>query len=596
MLGSEGKFSTLFSSRKWLVACLVFAHAIVAQAQEADTEINRLCDNVIVAYEYDLNFTGTERRLLCGSSGIEAWEQIPLRQAQFLMQNFLEARGYHHPVFTIEGEQLTVQPGIPTLINELSTQPPIEDLRIEKYWLPRGKPLTPTELDGIEKWVGTRLSRLGYPCPEIRSVGDPETGEVIVALETGPLWTIDKIDADPIPYIRGGILDRYHAFDMGDRYNSMLLELSSERLRASGAVINTQYLPLCQEPRPGTVRQITFAGKPRIVSFGFGFDTEELFKVRGSWTNTRFSETASSLDVLATASYVSQVLQTRFNWYYLPFPTRHYLKSSIRAEREVETYESLRLKVSSTPAWTSDFAGLHAEYFVGPGLQFESTVQGNGPKATRLLTLDLGLSLESNFFEYYRANPLKGYQLNLNASMSEKSIASDVSALTYSIDFTRIWNLLDMDPEIWILGLRGNFATTEAGRDTKAEELPLSFKQFLGGSENLRGFKRRSLPEKGGDEAEGSLTAAYIGSELRLNNVIPYKLQPFIFADFGWLGEQYLKLYPRLYWSPGLGMRWESPIGGLRVTAGHGYVSGKNREEKEGLEQWQFYFSLGEQF
>lgn len=581
-----------------LLASLFCVRLTHAQGQDSSTEINKLCPSVVVAYEYNLNFTDSERRLVCGSSGIEAWENIPLRQAQFLMQNFLEARGYHHPVFTIENDRLTVQPGIPTLITELSTQPAIEELGIENYWLPRGKPLTPTELDGIEKWVSTKLSRLGYPCPEIRSVGDPDTGEVVVAVSPGKFWTIDKIDEDPIPYVRGGMLDRYRAFEMGDPYNSMLLEISAERLRASGTVINSQYLPLCQEPQPGTVRQITFAGKPRVVSFGFGFDTEQLFVVRGSWTNTRFSETASTLDLSSTLSYRSQVLQTRFDWYYLPFPTRHFLKSSIRAEREVEneTYESLKLKVSAVPAWTREFANFRTEYFIGPGLQFESTVQGQGPKATRLLTLDLGLSVESHEFEFFRASPQSGYRLQLGASMSEKSIVSDVSAMTYRLDFTQIWNLLEMDPEIWILGLRGNFATTEAGRGSRPEDLPLSFKQFLGGSENLRGFKRKSLPDKVGEESEGSLTAAYIGSELRLNNVIPYKLQPFVFADFGWLGEKYLDLYPRLYWSPGLGMRWESPIGGLRVTAGHGYVAGKNKEEKEDLAQWQFYFSLGEQF
>ncbi len=574
---------------------LSFSLGIPTLQGQVLTEINKLCDQVQVNYDYDLNFTASERRLMCGSSGIEAWEKIPLRQAQYHMQNFLEARGYHHPIFTFEAEHLFVDPGIPTLINTLRTQPPIEQLDIENYWLPRGKPLTPGELDTTEKWVDSKLGRLGYPCATIRSVGDPETGEVVVIVDKGPLWTIDAIEADPLPYVRGGMLDRYRAFEIGDPYDSMLLELSAERLKASDVVVNTQYIPLCRNEKPGTIRQMTLAGKPRLISFGFGFDTEELFITRASWRNSRFSETASSLDISATASYRRQNILTSFNWYYLPIPTRHYLKTFVRAERASEREaETLTLKGLVAPAWSREFRRFKGDFYLGPSLQFEATERGVGPPTTRLLTLDLGLSVESHMYEYYLASPRTGYQANLYASMSEKSAASDVSALTYRFDFTRLWNVLEMDPEIWIFGIRGNFSTTKPGTDTKPEELPLSFRYFLGGSDDLRGFARRSVHT--GPTDVGNLTTAYLGSEIRLNNVIPYKLQPFLFGDWGWLGEQYFKLYPRMYWSPGVGLRWESPIGGLRFTLGHGYVAGKDKEEAKYLERWQFYFSLGEQF
>jgi len=171
-------------------------------------------------------------------------------------------------------------------------------------------------------------------------------------------------------------------------------------------------------------------------------------------------------------------------------------------------------------------------------------------------------------------------------------VASNVSATTYSFDFTRLWNLLSLEPEIWIFGIRGSFATTRAGRDTNYDDLPPSFKYALGGSEDLRGFGRKALPTEG----SGALTKAYLGSELRLNNSLPYQLQPFVFADWGRLGQESFDLDPTLFWSPGLGVRWGSPIGVLRFMLGHGFVSGDGQEQYKDLESLQFYASIGEQF
>ena len=189
-------------------------------------------------------------------------------------------------------------------------------------------------------------------------------------------------------------------------------------------------------------------------------------------------------------------------------------------------------------------------------------------------------------------SPQSGYQFNLFASTTDKAAGSDVSATTQTADFTKLWNVLSLEPEIWILGIRGSFATTRPGSGTQPADLPPSFKYFLGGSDDMRGFARKSLPNEG----TGALTKVYLGSELRLNNSLPYRLQPLVFSDWGWLGQEPLKVDPRQFWSPGLGLRWESPIGVLRGSIGQGFVSGKGAEPYRNLATTQLYFSIGEQF
>lgn len=577
------------------VSFLVASRLSLAQSKEEDAAAQRrLCDTVVLEFDYDMTFTATEKRLVCGSPGVKAWENIPLRQAQFHMMNFLAARGYHNPEFKVTGETLFVKPGLPTLIKSLRLIPDLPELGVENFWLPRGRPLTPEELNAIEQWASSKLGREGYPCALVQTRGDPETGEVEILVDKGPLWTVREVQADPIPGVRGGMLDRYRAFDIGDRYNSMLLDISAERLKASEVVVNALYRPICKG-EPGIVEQRTLAGKPRLVSFGIGFDSENLFLIKAGWRNSRWSETASMLDVSTTLSYHQQKFLTTFDWYYLPVPSHHYLKTYARVQREFEKrYEARSIKASMAPAYAGDVWGIRGDIYLGPSLLFENTIRGEGPRNARLLTIDVGIAGQSHPYEYfnYLAAPQTGYEFSLFASTSDKGVASNVSATTYTMDFTRLWNLMSLEPEIWIFGLRGSFATTRAGRDTNSDDLPPSFKYALGGSEDLRGFGRKALPTSG----SGALTKAYLGTELRLNNSLPYQLQPFIFADWGKLGQESLDLDPTLFWSPGLGVRWGSPIGILRFMLGHGFVSGDGREQYVDLEALQFYASIGEQF
>ncbi len=575
-----------------VVGFLVWQSSVFGQSEVQGSNLQKLCPTLVLDYEYDLTFTDTERRMVCGSPGVKSWETIPLRQAEYHMANFLSARGYHKPKFEIVQGKLFVKPGIATLITSLRLQPDIPELGIDQFWLPRGRPLTPQALNTIESWASTKLGRLGYPCAVVETLADPDTGAVDVRIDLKELWTFNKIDAEPIPDVRGGMLDRYRAFELGDRYDSTLLEVSADRLKTSQVVINTQYAPECQGEL-GLIKQRTLPGKPRLVSFGFGFDSENLFIVKASWRNSRLTETASLLDLSSSLSYRTQKILGTFDWYYLPVPSHHYLKSYIRLEREYErAYETNAAKAVFAPAWTGDALGIRGDIYLGPSLQFESTIRGEGPKITRLLTMDFGIAGESHLFEYFRTSPQSGYQFNLFGSMTNKGAGSDVSASSYSVQLTRLWNLLSLEPEIWIFGLRGSFASTVPGSGTDEGDLPPSYKYFLGGSDDMRGFARKSLPSEGA----GALTKAYVGTELRLNNSLPYKLQPLLFTDWGWLGDRPVRLIPRMYWSPGLGLRWESPIGVLRGSVGHGFVSGKDHDKFEDLATWQLYLSIGEQF
>lgn len=540
-----------------------------------------------------IKWSTSEKRTLCGSAAAPSWQNIPFNQAEFFFRSFLQSRGYHKPVFEKRDDKLYVKPGKLTLVSAIKAYPPRADLELENYWFSIGRPLTPQELNNIEKWLIFRLGRMGYACPKISLTADRETGEVLAQFETGDHWTIEEINGGSIPQVEDGTLDRYRAFDIGDPYDPILLEISATRIKESQTVINTQYSPECSKTSSGTLRQTTLPGEPRLVTFGFGFDSENLFIAKGSWRNSRLSRSASILDVSGSLSYRQQMFLTSYDYYYLTEPSAHYLKSYLRLERNFEpNYESRSIKTLSAPAYQFDSSNLKFDMYAGPSLQFESTLRGDAPSNTRLLTLDLSLNMQSHLYEYFLANPQEGFQVSLFGSFSNQDIASDVSISHYKLNFTYLWNIADWDPTIWVLGFRGAYVTSQPGKGTDATQLPPSFKQFLGGSDDMRGFARKNLPSEG----TGSLTKAYLGVELRLNNKLPWNLQPLVFVDGGQLGDLAFDLNEEKFYSPGVGMRWQSPIGTVRVSAAKGFVIDDKLGKYGDRTGWQIYFSLGEQF
>jgi outer membrane translocation and assembly module TamA len=93
----------------------------------------------------------------------------------------------------------------------------------------------------------------------------------------------------------------------------------------------------------------------------------------------------------------------------------------------------------------------------------------------------------------------------------------------------------------------------------------------------------------------GALSAAFLSFEVRLAELLPGGFQPFAFLDGGIFGSKALRFSGPVYYSPGAGLRWESPVGMIRGTLGHGFKAGGNQAgTKEG--HWQFYVSFGEEF
>lgn len=121
--------------------------------------------------------------------------------------------------------------------------------------------------------------------------------------------------------------------------------------------------------------------------------------------------------------------------------------------------------------------------------------------------------------------------------------------------------------------------------------VPLSQRFFAGGSQTLRGFQRDKVGplDQAGGQALGGEALFLLNLESRLRILEPLDLVLFHDAGNVWLKPRDLLSTP-LRRSAGLGVRWRTPVGALRIEYG------RVLHPRPGEGRGELFFSLGEPF
>ncbi len=608
-MGAESEHRLKLYRLRWLFAAalcsafLLTAGRLLSTPLFAAERVDKLCPQVVLEGGKAIGLTDLEKRLVCGDpdgkgANAEAWRHIPLSQSRYQVGVFLEKRGYYAPKFRTEKGVLHIELGEVTRVRSWRMEGAPPEF-VAKYLTRKrkvvGEVLTPELLTTLEQWVFGRLQSEGYACPKLRSKADSETGEVVVRVDPGSQYDLTRMIEEPIPGVEEGMMRRYDAFVLGERFNRDLLTLTERRIQRQGVVQSMHFKIRCE--KDGAVAtQESLAGAPRLVSVGFGANTEGLLLAKATWSNQRFGRKASSLSLTGLASYREVSAQGSSAWYYLDHPSRLYLKPTMQLRRRTEVYfQELGIQgvFPIARTWDSQSDGWSA--MLGPSYEYYRTLQGVGPDHSEFLSLAAEVSWGTHELEFYRNAPRSGSTGTISSFTSGKNAISSVVSERFRLSGQALWNFNNYDPPLWIFAVRGSFGVTWTPDTANyAEILPPSFRQYLGGAHDLRGFGRLELPV----DTVGSLSAAYVGGEIRLVTVFPFGVEPFVFLDLGTLSKQQVAIQWPLYWSPGLGARWDSPVGSFRGTLAHGYVTGgaPNRSDGTSVSHFQFYVSFGEEF
>ncbi|OZB59781.1 MAG: outer membrane protein assembly factor [Lysobacterales bacterium 14-68-21] len=374
---------------------------------------------------------------------------------------------------------------------------------------------------------------------------------------------------------RDGFLDRYVPFRPGDYFSQDKLLDLQQALNGADYFSVVNVLPDVDDAQGGTVNvRVQLVPAKRTVYTGGPFiGTDTGFGLRGGverrWVNNRGHKWKNEL-------VVAQRLKTLSTFYTIPRPGKNQHSLNFGAnyrDANTDTSQSRTLELVGNDTrlwhgWTRTL-GVHA-------LSGTFTVGKRSGEPDNAPGIDHGRSTlvfaEASLARKRGDNPTfvrKGWSINLAVRSTAGSLLSDTRFAQVTVDAKWIRAFLGRNRLI----LRGSAGMTTTG---DFDALPPQLRFFAGGDRSIRGYGFQSIgPKNSYGRVIGGRNLLVASTEVEHYFTRRWGIAAFVDAGNAFTGTDYR---PKI--GAGLGVRWLSPVGMVRVDLGTPVHS----REKHGIE------------
>lgn len=489
------------------------------------------------------------------------------------------------------GLQITLTPGDPVLVKELrieiqgeGSEDKIFQSLYDNPGIKIGNKLNHGRYEALKARFDTLAATHGYFDSEFAlarvSVNIAEKSAVIeLVYNTGPRYKIGAINLQH-NILNDDFLRRYYNIHEGDYYDTeQLLELKN-LYNASNYFSIANVSPDLQSLKDNEVPiNIELeARKRRAYSIGAGIEADEP-RIKLGFEDRYLNRRGHSLTADYSASEIKKEAQVKYK---IPLHRPAYEFLNIYTgyiEEKVDTFYSERDLYGASYTYYQDNKWLQT-YALDYTYE-ESVVGTESPEMIGLLIPSVSLSRTKTDGNAY---PLHGWSLISKLSGSPESLGSDRSFLQF---YSRVKYIKAM-PEGRIL-LRTEVGLTDIDDVT---QLPASVRYFAGGDASVRGYDYRSLGATGISRRTGEQEV--IGG----NNLFVASVEyDYRFAESNWVAAAFFDMGNAiddgdfdLKRGAGVGVRWVSPIGPIRIDVAKALDPITDDDQTKG---WRLHISMG---
>jgi len=202
-----------------------------------------------------------------------------------------------------------------------------------------------------------------------------------------------------------------------------------------------------------------------------------------------------------------------------------------------------------------------------------------GQRIASSVTLSLGRdTTDDNIF------PTKGTKTSISVQHAGTPLGGDTKFTKYSAGATAYYPLFwDM-----VFGAKGRIGYLQNNDDSDSR-IPINERYVLGGINSLRGLRYVGIRNSGSSDVLGGTSMLVFNFELVFPFIKDAGMKGVVFFDAGntWDGGYYLD---DLRQTVGLGLRWYSPIGPLRIE--YGYVLNRKGLNDDAIGRWEFTIGM----
>jgi translocation and assembly module TamA len=380
-----------------------------------------------------------------------------------------------------------------------------------------------------------------------------KTAEIELIFDSGERYLFGDITiTDTV--VDFNILNRMIPFKKGDPYNSNLLITLGQRLRTSNyfneVLVNPELDAITGNMVPITVT-LTPQAKNNI-RIGAGYSTDSGFRLLGAWEsryfNTHGHRVLSDLKISQTTSTVS-------GSYIMPDfrqrgPELRLLSSLSRENVQTHTSNIFTFGAQQQQIRWGWNERLSLTY------QYENFEIADVSNSGNLLIPGIAYLRTVTDDPVYTTD---GFRLNLSTRGSLKGALSNLTFAQAMVGAKYVISFRENNRLI----TRGEFGATYV---SEFDNLPASIRFFAGGDNSIRGFDYQTLGPKNDD-------GQVIGGKYLTVGSIEYEYRFYqqwsaaVFTDFGNAYDNFSDDYMQ---SAGIGIRWRTPVGLIRIDFAFG--------------------------
>ncbi len=410
---------------------------------------------------------------------------------------------------------------------------------------------------------------------------DREIMDVTLRIEPGPLVRYGAIRFEGASGISERYLRRLVPAREGSRFDLRELERGRDALVRSGlfSVVRLR-LPAAPEPddRVSPVFELV-QRKHRSIGGGVGYASDEGANLRAYWEHRNLFSAGERLRSELLLSPIRQNAQANFRKPEVGARGQALLASALAQNESLEAFDSRSLKLASGIERTLA-QGL--EGTLGLSWRFADIEDRKGRRRFALFSVPARLAWDGSDSLF---DPSRGARLTFELAPNFDTLGSGARFLKSRVvasGYYPIWNR----PR---LVLAGRAATgTIVGAERTA--IPADERWYAGGGGSVRGvpYQKAGPLDRRGDP-EGGRSFIELSGEFRLG--LSETLGLVVFVDGGSAFDAPLPGQGGLRWGTGLGLRYATPVGPLRLD-----VAVPIDRKPAVDELFQLYISLGQAF
>lgn len=515
--------------------------------------------------------------------------------AQTQVENALRALGYYSPVIQWEiieqpDEEeeparlvLTVQPGEPVRVRSRKVEiegPASEDPGFTGP-LPQkpaeGEVLNHGEYSALRQTIENRASRRGYfdgTFTTRRLEVDPEkrVADITLVYRSGERYRLGEVSFREGHGFEEQLLEQFVRFEPGEVFHADKIARLNTDLSNSGYFSGVDV-----DASPGSAKEGVIpvnvgltTRPPRSVAAGIGFSTDVGPRLRGNWLEHWVNPMGHRRGVETELSVPRQTLST---WYELPLdpPMTDSIRLSAGYQREdIEDVESELLSLGQQWKHQLDDGWLQVASLRWEGERFR--IGDDETEQSSLLLPGLGYS---KLHADSPLDPSRGYRIQFDVAGAHRAVLSNVDILHVNMLVKGLYTLADNHRFL----TRFHFGGVGTNRFS---DVPPSLRFFAGGDQSVRGYGYETLsPRDDEDVAVGGRYLMVGSAEYQYQFADNWRVAAFVDE-----GNAVDDLADPLATGVGLGIRWISPVGPLRLDVAKGL-------DPEFGGEWRIHFSMG---